>query len=482
MCHEYSRFVCAKTRCRRAVDYLHGPWTSTKVSTTSIETSATSVAPSITSFAISTIARFPTAFNASHTSASFPIAPRPSDCPDRNGTTYYSYQTSFEVGCDITRAGDLLDTVWTETFEYCMDYCDISAACVDVSFYPFGASLRTYPTQYRCELKSTLGPSTNAPNVWAAQVIQVFSTSETPLPSSTGVSGFVSLDASSTALVIPEKSLTSSTQLPSSDTLVAVPTETLDIESALPSPSQLLSSEVSLTSFTELSAFETPLSSSISSSYSETTSALPVESPTSETSPSSSTFPSTTETSLASPIMHPTSALSLLSLIVSTSSTTPPTLPHFPLTIQTTPSPSPLCPSINGETYKPPDSPVSFYIHCNTTFHGRIAETYKTNTFHSCIDKSVDEAKEGSCVGVRYTAGLCELLSFEMESVEWTGEQLIAVVDWKEKLLHPTSSSSRPAFVLETAHAADVGGRVGERAGGDRNERAEGNIRRSHRG
>jgi hypothetical protein len=120
-----------------------------------MQSATTLVQAAVTSFTVTAAANITTAFNVSvvvPTTVHIPV------CPNRNRRTYDPYSTTFKIECGTTHTREILAIGWTESLEPCMNHCDSIPECVDVSFYPFGVPLRTYPGKYHFELQSTLGP------------------------------------------------------------------------------------------------------------------------------------------------------------------------------------------------------------------------------------------------------------------------------------------------------------------------------------
>ncbi|KAF1348638.1 hypothetical protein BDV97DRAFT_399202 [Delphinella strobiligena] len=74
-----------------------------------------------------------------------------------NGTTYQATSGQYEISCGVDYAGGDKGMAWTTSFGACIQTCDSTAGCIDVS-YVNGA----------CYMKSTLGSPSSNSGVWTA--------------------------------------------------------------------------------------------------------------------------------------------------------------------------------------------------------------------------------------------------------------------------------------------------------------------------
>ncbi|KAF2812620.1 uncharacterized protein BDZ99DRAFT_558824, partial [Mytilinidion resinicola] len=108
-------------------------------------------------------------------------------CPDSDGTTYTATDgTVFTIECSIDRYGNDLATTWESNLENCIEACEATSGCVDVSYIPGSPG--------PCYLKSTAGAAQANADVWGA-------VNKAALPSSTS-SAVISTSTVSTSSTI----------------------------------------------------------------------------------------------------------------------------------------------------------------------------------------------------------------------------------------------------------------------------------------
>ncbi|KAK6435340.1 hypothetical protein LTR95_008475 [Oleoguttula sp. CCFEE 5521] len=115
----------------------------------------------------------------------------PVTCPASNGTVYTGVTGQrWLVECDVDHQGGDLNVLQVATFQGCIDACDKTASCVDVS-----------QSGTTCYLKSVLGPAGNAAGIWGAKLLPPGSTSSST--ASTTSTTTSSASATPTTLTCP---------------------------------------------------------------------------------------------------------------------------------------------------------------------------------------------------------------------------------------------------------------------------------------
>jgi len=88
--------------------------------------------------------------------------PGPLDCTngESDGTVYTSAAGSYDIVCHVDYAGgDVAAAGGLASFEDCIDLCDNTPTCIDVSYAPGGA----------CYMKSSLGAANPNGGIWTAR-------------------------------------------------------------------------------------------------------------------------------------------------------------------------------------------------------------------------------------------------------------------------------------------------------------------------
>ncbi|KAJ8111422.1 hypothetical protein OPT61_g5977 [Boeremia exigua] len=201
-----------------------------------------------------------------------------SDSKD-NGKSYTGKNGGlYTVECGLDHYGGDFAFVDGTTFESCMDACDATTGCVDVSWV-YGA----------CYLKNTVNSGMTASQVWTGRLV---SGAQLPSSSSPSSSEVLALSTSSPALLEPSTSSNLATSSESSSSSLSSPT---------PSPSQ--SSDAAATSTLQLS---TTTTSSLVSSSDVASSSLPTSSSITTLSASEASIVTSSASSTPSPSSTPT--------------------------------------------------------------------------------------------------------------------------------------------------------------------------------
>ncbi|KAF2492266.1 hypothetical protein BU16DRAFT_108581 [Lophium mytilinum] len=184
--------------------------------TTVTEYSGTSVATDLSTSTLDNIAKLTeylcSSSSSSSSASSTPAAttPTPLSCPGDDGTPYTAADGAiYTIECATDHYGGNLAMSYQDSLEKCIELCESSAGCVDVSFLPGNPS-------GPCYLKQSVGEKQTNSGVWGA--LKVSGASATPSSSSLSSSS-VSATSSPTGVssACPNGVLSSAPSCPSSD-------------------------------------------------------------------------------------------------------------------------------------------------------------------------------------------------------------------------------------------------------------------------
>ncbi|SCO50222.1 probable MUC1-Extracellular alpha-1,4-glucan glucosidase [Fusarium fujikuroi] len=322
---------------------------------------ASSSSSSSSSTSISSTTPMSSTSSTTSSSASSTSSAAPLTCAQLGGTYTGASNTVFEITCEAILGGSPSSNTQANSFEQCMDLCQIDSACLGVSFFgsmnrcytfdvyigssaapPYDAAIipaRLPSTSSTSSADSTSTSATSASSTTVASVTETFTstssaststsstsststsassdTSSSPMSSMTTSSTFTSLTSAFTSSSATSSQFTSSTATLSTTTSLttttSTPSTTLSTSTTLPTSSEPMSSDATswstVESRTQSESQSTFLSTYLSTSVVSESTLNPTTSASAESSPLSS-------------ILTPTATLSIETSTILTSAST----------------------------------------------------------------------------------------------------------------------------------------------------------------